>query len=112
MSRISPAWWSEPATGRGEAPIISRRAETSRYANCTTPSSGRCSINSYPEPEVRPLAPDDAPSILLDPSRTFNDFGAISFTPLEETVATAVAYYRQFGVKGGYTHLKLEKQDA
>jgi UDP-glucose 4-epimerase len=69
-------------------------------------------INSYPEPEVRPLAPDDAPSILLDPSRTLKDFGAISFTPLEETVATAVAYYQQFGVKGGYTHLKLEKKDA
>jgi UDP-glucose 4-epimerase len=65
-------------------------------------------INSYPEPDVRPLGPDDAPSILLDPSRTFEDFGAISFTPLSETVDAAVAYYRQFGVKGGYTHLKLE----
>jgi len=65
-------------------------------------------INSYPEPDVRPLGPDDAASILLDPSRTFEDFGAISFTPLSEIVDAAVAYYKWFGVKGGYTHLKLE----
>jgi nucleoside-diphosphate-sugar epimerase len=59
-----------------------------------------------PEPELRPLAADDAPSILLDPQRTLQDFGALSFTPLAETVARAVAYYRAFGVGGGYTHLK------
>lgn len=63
-------------------------------------------LNEYPEPEVRELAPDDAPSILLDPSRTFADFGAIEFTPLQETVRRAVKYYRAFGVHGGYTHLK------
>ena len=28
-------------------------------------------LNDYPEPEIKPLGPDDAPSILLDPSRTF-----------------------------------------
>ncbi len=32
-------------------------------------------LNDYPEPEMKPLGPDDAPSILLDPSRTFADFG-------------------------------------
>ena len=63
-------------------------------------------LNEYPEPEVRELGPDDAPSILLDPSRTFADFGAIEFTPLTETVSRAVEYYRTFGVHGGYTHLK------
>ncbi|MFN2624445.1 MAG: hypothetical protein ABR611_16615, partial [Chthoniobacterales bacterium] len=51
------------------------------------------------------LGPDDAPSILLDPSRTFRDFGEVSFTPLDEIVTRTVAYYREFGVKGGYTHL-------
>lgn len=65
-------------------------------------------INEYPEPEIRPLGPDDARSILLDPSRTFADFGAIAFTPLPEIVARAVAYYREFGVHGGHTHLKHE----
>ena len=62
-------------------------------------------LSAYPEPEVRGLAPDDAPSILLDPTRTFADFGTIKFTPLSETVERAVEYYQRFGVTGGYTHL-------
>jgi nucleoside-diphosphate-sugar epimerase len=66
-------------------------------------------LNEYPEPEIRPLGPDDSPSILLDPSRTVADFGALSFTPLRETVRAAVEYYRTFGAQGGYTHLKLEQ---
>jgi UDP-glucose 4-epimerase len=66
-------------------------------------------LNEYPEPELRPLGPDDSPSILLDPSRTVADFGALSFTPLKETVRAAVEYYRTFGTQGGYTHLKLEQ---
>lgn len=65
-------------------------------------------IRDYPEPERRALSPDDAPSILLDPSRTFADFGMIEFTPLETTVWNAVKYYQEFGVVGGYTHLKTE----
>lgn len=64
----------------------------------------------YPEPEIRELGPDDAPSILLDPSRTIKDFGPISFTPLQETVAAAVTYYQKFGVHGEYTHLSHENK--
>ena len=63
-------------------------------------------FNDYPEPEIRELGPDDAPSILLDPSRLEADFGTIEFTPLKKTVRRAVDYYREFGVRGGYTHLK------
>jgi nucleoside-diphosphate-sugar epimerase len=63
-------------------------------------------IGEYPEPERRELSPDDAPSILLDPARTFADFGNIDFTPLNVTVWNAVKYYQEFGVTGGYTHLK------
>ena len=63
-------------------------------------------ISDYPEPERRELSPDDAPSILLDPSRTFADFGEIEFTPLETTVWNAVKYYQEFGAVGGFTHLK------
>ena len=66
-------------------------------------------LDNYPEPELKPLSPDDAPSILLDPSRTFEDFGAIEFTSLEHTVSEAVRYYKEHGVHGGYTHLKMEK---
>jgi nucleoside-diphosphate-sugar epimerase len=63
-------------------------------------------IPEYPEPEVRDLEPDDAPSILLDPTRTFEDFGKLDFTPLSETVKAGVDYFEECGVFGGYTHLK------
>ena len=66
-------------------------------------------VEPYPEPEVRPLGVDEAPSILLDPSRTFADYGQITFTPLGETVARAIAYYREHGVLGEYTHLQAKK---
>ena len=67
-------------------------------------------LREYPAPDVRELGPDDAPSILLDPSRTFQDFGKVEFTSLGDTVAAAVEYYRKFGVQGGYTHLKHEEK--
>lgn len=65
-------------------------------------------LSEYPEPEVRDLGPDDAPSILLDPSRTFADFGDIVFTTLQKIADAAVEYYRQYGVQGGYTHLRID----
>ena len=65
-------------------------------------------LDEYPEPEVRDLSPDEAPSILLDPARTLKDFGNIEFTPLTDTVRAGVEYFREFGVTGGYTHLKHE----
>ena len=64
------------------------------------------SLPNYPEPEVRKLESDDAPSILLDPSRTFEDFGELVFTPLSETVRAGVDYFKEYGAFGGYTHLK------
>ena len=60
------------------------------------------------EVEERPLSMDDAPSILLDPQRTFEDFGVMRFTPLSETVGKAVDYYKQHGVEGEFTHLRGE----
>ena len=63
-------------------------------------------LNEYPEPEVRPLGADEAPTILLDPTRTFRDFGELQFTPLDEIVTKTVAYYKEYGVQGGYTHLR------
>ena len=63
-------------------------------------------MKEYPRPDVRELSPDDAPSILLDPSRTFKDFGELKFTPLSELCQRSVEYYRKHGVQGGYTHLK------
>lgn len=67
-------------------------------------------IYPYPELEMRELGPDDAPSILLDPSRTFADFGEVTFTPLDQTVRIAIEYYTEFGVTGGYTHLRHDSK--
>ncbi len=67
-------------------------------------------LAEYPEPEIRELGPDDAFSILLDPSHTYEDFGEIEFTPLETTVGEAIEYFREFGVFGGYTHLKHDNE--
>lgn len=67
---------------------------------------GAMKLNSYPEPEVKPLGPDDAPSILLDPSRTFADFKDVTFTSLSEIAERAVDRWSREGVQGGYTHLK------
>jgi len=58
------------------------------------------------EVEVRPRNPDDAPSILLDPSKTERDFDWGARTPLEDGVAKAIEYYREHGVAETFTHLK------
>jgi UDP-glucose 4-epimerase len=58
------------------------------------------------EVEVRPRNPDDAPSILLDPSKTERDFDWRAGTSLEDGVARAVEYYRTHGVGETFTHLK------
>lgn len=65
-------------------------------------------ISEYPEPDLLPLGDDDVGSILLDPSRTFQDFGMSAPTPLAEIVKQAVEYYREYGVTNEVTHLRLE----
>ncbi len=67
-------------------------------------------FNDYPEPEIKSLGTDDVFSILLDPSRTFTDFGKPEFTSLDDTVLQAVNYYKEHGTLGEYTHLKLQKE--
>ena len=63
-------------------------------------------LQQYPEPEIREIGDDEAPSILLDPSRTYKDFGEIEFSPLETIVSSAINDYTKIGAVGGYTHLK------
>ena len=67
-------------------------------------------IEEYPEPEIKKLGKDDVFSILLDPKRTFEDFGKIEFTPLETTVQEAIDYFQAYGTLGEYTHLKMENE--
>lgn len=56
--------------------------------------------------EVRPRGEDDAYTILLDPSRIRADFNWDVTVPLEEGVARAIAYYREYGISETYTHLQ------
>ena len=59
------------------------------------------------EVEVRPRNPDDAFTILLDPSKTLRDFAGWKVrTSLEMGVASALDYYKQFGIAQTFTHLK------
>lgn len=64
-------------------------------------------MDPVPDVEVKDLGEDDAPSILLDPSRTFQDFGALEFTSLQETINKAITYYEQYGTEGEFTHLRV-----
>jgi len=56
--------------------------------------------------EIRPRAPGDAFTILLDPSKTSQDFGWKVFTPLQVGVGKAIGWYKEFGISNTYTHLK------
>lgn len=56
--------------------------------------------------EVRPRNPDDVATILLDPSKTEQDFDWQITTPLEVGVAATIDYYRTHGIEQTYTHLK------
>ena len=67
-------------------------------------------LSHHPEPVVQSLGEDDVYSILLDPSRTFEDFGNIEFTSVEDTVSESIAYFREYGILGEYTHLRLGKE--
>jgi UDP-glucose 4-epimerase len=67
-------------------------------------------LDPAPEVEVRDRNPDDAFTILLDPSRTVEEFGWTPKTPLEEGVAAAIGYYRDRGITETYTHLRLEQE--
>lgn len=57
--------------------------------------------------EERARGADDAPTILLDPSRAQAEFGWKASVPLDEGVRRAVAWYRRHGVEQTYTHLRM-----
>jgi UDP-glucose 4-epimerase len=61
--------------------------------------------------EVRPRNPDDAFTILLDPSRTNNDFAWSAKTPLETGVKAAIEYYKAYGIEQTFTHLRVEESE-
>ena len=61
------------------------------------------------EVEVRPRNSDDAPTILLDPSKTNQDFGWKATISLEDGVHETIEYYKEYGVTETYTHLKMKE---
>lgn len=61
------------------------------------------------EVEVKPRQPDDVYSILLDPSRTANEFGWKVRVSLKEGVEKTISYYNEYGIEETFTHLKEVK---
>lgn len=61
--------------------------------------------------EVRPRHPDDAFTILLDPTRTQQDFSWKTQTPLEVGVKAAIEYYQEYGIEQTFTHLRSEEAE-
>jgi len=64
------------------------------------------------EVEVKARNPDDVATILLDPSKTAQDFDWRITTPLEVGVAATIDYYRTHGIEQTYTHLKPVSEKA
>ncbi|MDX2084004.1 MAG: NAD-dependent epimerase/dehydratase family protein [Candidatus Melainabacteria bacterium] len=60
--------------------------------------------------EVRPRSKDDAATILLDPSRTLQQFGRKPETPLAQGISKTIAYYREYGITETFTHLRHEEK--
>jgi len=57
-------------------------------------------------PGQRKRGKDDIASILLDPSRTVNDFGFEPKVSLQEGIKRTIQWYKTQGVEKVYTHLK------
>lgn len=55
--------------------------------------------------EEKERHPDDAPSILLDPSETDKAFSWKAGTDLETGVKNAIEYYKKYGIEETFTHL-------
>ena len=71
--------------------------------------AGAMGIQPPPDVEVRPRTADDAPSILLDPSRTERDFGWTATVGLTEGVEKTIGYYREHGVDETFSHLRSDE---
>jgi UDP-glucose 4-epimerase len=64
------------------------------------------------EVEVRPRSEDDVFTILIDPSKTNQDFDWQASTPLENGIKAAIEWYKEHGITQTFTHLKnvIEKR--
>ena len=66
--------------------------------------------------EVTPIlqsrGADDVATLLLDPSKTKEEFGWAARTPLSVGVAVALRWYQKHGVQETFTHLRMEGTKA
>lgn len=95
-------------TGRGTYHISSGRDYSIKELFDETVAALR--FNLVNPVEVRPRQPDDAYTILLDPSRTTAEFGWGVKTPLRDGVRRTVEWYRQFGIAQTFTHLSQPRE--
>lgn len=58
------------------------------------------------EPAIQPRGSDDVESILLDPSRTYRDFGFVPTVELRDGIDRTVQWYRTHKPEKAHTHLK------
>ena len=70
---------------------------------------GALGIELEEEVEVRQRSPDDVYTILIDPSKTHEDFDWRTSTPLADGVKRAIEWYRVHGVTQTFTHLKAPR---
>lgn len=69
-----------------------------------------CALNMQMKVEVKPRNPDDVFSILLDPTKTKQEFSWEVKVPLKVGVMKTIEYYKKFGIQETHTHLKqMEK---
>ena len=61
--------------------------------------------------EVRPRSPDDVFTILIDPTKTNNEFNWKVSTPLADGVKNTIEWYKEHGITQTYTHLKQEETE-
>ena len=59
--------------------------------------------------EVKARNPDDVYTILIDPTKTQQDFSWKAGTKLEDGVRASINYYKEYGITETYTHLKNVK---
>ena len=67
-------------------------------------------LNMSVEVETKPRHPDDVYSILLDPSRTTQDFNWSPNTSLKEGIQRTIDYYKEYGIEETFTHLKQSSE--
>jgi|TARA_Y100000389_G_scaffold191703_1_gene218295 UDP-glucose 4-epimerase len=62
-------------------------------------------LNIEYDVEERERNPDDAPSILLDPTLTNETFDWCADTPLNVGIENTITYYKEYGINETFTHL-------